>query len=249
MYVTSIWCGCRIVVPGSSGRGGGFSGRGPGSVRRGVGLVEPGGTSEGSGYPDRRIVLHGRSNCLPVPTVLVVRCVYAGHRPFRGVRSLTSAIGRHPARLDRGVAEGYYGVIGGRRLALNGGTRPASARDRSARTARCSTPHRTPVEPRPTTAPGTHDPSLPGAHGPVHDETGSRREVAGQRGPGAGEGPWYHAAEPPGQTGRGRHDGGCRTGSVSRTRARRYRQESSGPGLLRRNSSGESLAWQRAITA
>lgn len=39
-------------------------------------------------------------------------------------------------------------------------------------------------------------PPLSGARGLCHDETDSRREVVGQRGPGAGEGPWYHAAPP-----------------------------------------------------
>lgn len=34
------------------------------------------------------------------------------------------------------------------------------------------------------------------AHGLGHDDAASRRGVTGQRGPGAGEGPWYHAAQP-----------------------------------------------------
>jgi hypothetical protein len=44
-----------------------------------------------------------------------------------------------------------------------------------------------------------HNPPFSGAHHARHDETDARRKAAGQRGPGAGEGPWYHAAPP--QTG------------------------------------------------
>ncbi|GHD52463.1 hypothetical protein GCM10010335_65010 [Streptomyces galbus] len=47
-----------------------------------------------------------------------------------------------------------------------------------------------------TTPAPKYDPPLSGAQHLYHDEADSRREVAGQRGPGAGEGPWYHAAQP-----------------------------------------------------
>jgi hypothetical protein len=199
MYVTSICHGWRNWVPRSSSRGARPQDRGVGLSDRGARPTELGAKTAGSVHPDPLIALYCRRNCLPVPAVLVVRGICAGQRLI-GERALLpqqeprrSPNGpRHPCTCARpdGVLSSSPPLNGscGERTDLTPRPSPVPVRSHSQDYphCRCSS-HGTSAHPYPP---------LPGAHGLCHDETDSRREVAGQRGPGAGEGPWYHAAQP-----------------------------------------------------
>lgn len=149
-------------------------------------------------YSDRVTGLPGQEICVPVPGILADRVIPAGQGPYAVWTLLPQAeLGSQPHLQLSLVTAVDASLCPTPRCTRNS---PSPLRTPGAPPEPHSCQHLTCLPTRgggPLTArtcPTT--PLLPGAYGRCHRDRVSRREVTGLWGPGAGEGPWYHAAQP-----------------------------------------------------
>jgi hypothetical protein len=187
MYVTSIWCDPRIVVPRSYSRGSGSQEPHARFLEPYGGAWEPGTAIGGTGHPVPPTAVHDHPICLPDPAIWVVNHVFAGQGPYDGGALsyfLNRSLSLRPVNPVRHGRQAVSAVPQCFLLRDSPCSPPARPRPRAGhpccrrlvRARPCQGGRVTWAPPVPTS------PLLAGAHGLCPRQTASRRKVTGPAG-------------------------------------------------------------------